>query len=109
MPELDNLGISTQRTKLPLIHLNQIQVEKSVSCSTIKQTITYRDLASEKRFETHLATNWPTFGAKRRERLKPSLFIDQKLSRYLIIGDLHDNLSFINPEGSWVLVRNNLL
>ena len=30
----------------------------------------YRDLASYKRFETHLATNWPTFTAKRSERLR---------------------------------------
>ena len=30
----------------------------------------YRDLASYKRFETHLNTNWPTFSAKRSERLR---------------------------------------
>ena len=30
----------------------------------------YRDLASFKRFETHLTTNWPTFCAKRSERLR---------------------------------------
>ena len=30
----------------------------------------YRDLASYKRFETHLTTNWPTFSAKRSERLR---------------------------------------
>jgi orotidine-5'-phosphate decarboxylase len=30
----------------------------------------YRDLASYRRFETHLATNWPIFCAKRSERLR---------------------------------------
>lgn len=30
----------------------------------------YRELASYKRFETHLNTNWPTFCAKRSERLR---------------------------------------
>jgi hypothetical protein len=32
--------------------------------------VPYHDLASYKRFETHLATNWPTFSAKRSERLR---------------------------------------
>jgi hypothetical protein len=30
----------------------------------------YRDLASYKRFDSHLKTNWPTFRAKRSERLR---------------------------------------
>jgi hypothetical protein len=30
----------------------------------------YRDLASYKRFETHLTTNWLIFSAKRSERLR---------------------------------------
>jgi hypothetical protein len=30
----------------------------------------YRELASYKRFDNHLKTNWPTFSAKRRERLR---------------------------------------
>ncbi|MGA3359318.1 MAG: hypothetical protein ABSC87_03810 [Halobacteriota archaeon] len=30
----------------------------------------YRELASYKRFDTHLKTNWPTFSAKRSERLR---------------------------------------
>jgi hypothetical protein len=30
----------------------------------------YQDLASYKRFETHLTTNWPTFCAQRSERLR---------------------------------------
>jgi hypothetical protein len=32
--------------------------------------VPYRDLASYRRFETHLTTNWPTFTAKRSERLR---------------------------------------
>ena len=30
----------------------------------------YRNLASYKRFDTHLTTNWPTFCAKRSEHLR---------------------------------------
>jgi hypothetical protein len=49
----------------------KVKWKNALPCSTLVwPTMPYRDLASYKSFETHLITNWPTFSAKRSERLK---------------------------------------
>ena len=55
----------------------------------------YRDLASYRRFETHLTTNWPIFSAKRNEALDHTFSTLAGLSTH-IYQTVHDGaLAFL--------------